>query len=91
MSGGKVFVWILEIPKQPAPEKVLFSAIGSDREEAENKIVAHIKSLPPVEGITPELFRQWVKVVAPLTPEVREGVWLLPMTTSVSIQLDHAT
>jgi len=91
MSGGKVFVWILEIPKQPAPEKVLFSAVGSDREEAENKIVAYIKSLPPAEGITPELFRQWVKVVAPLTPEVREGVWLLPMTTGVSIQLDHAT
>jgi hypothetical protein len=90
MGGDKVFVWILEIPNQPAPEKMLLSAIGSNRDEAENKIVDYIKSLP-IEGVTPEMFRQWVRAVAPLTPEVREGVWILRITTSASIQLDSQT
>ncbi len=73
----KVFVWILEIPKVPTPEKILFSTNGRDRAEAESKVVAYVEALPPTPALTPELMRQWVRSVDPLTPEVLGSVWLL--------------
>lgn len=88
MDEEKVFIWVLEIPKQPAPEKILFSATGTDREDAEGKILAYIRALPPTPELTTELFSQWVRSVDPITPEVREGVWLLHVTSNITV-LSH--
>jgi hypothetical protein len=79
----KVFIWILEIPTQPAPQKILFSTSGDDRQEAERKVVAYIEALPPTPSITPDLMRQWVAAVQPLVPEVKGGVWLLHLDTEL--------
>jgi hypothetical protein len=86
MTIEKVFVWFLQFRAQSGNnETIVFSASGEDREEAENKIFAYFKSLGPVPGLTPEMMYEWAKTVTPLTPEVKEGVWLLHLTTTVQI------
>jgi hypothetical protein len=73
----KIFIWILEISMHPVPENILFSTSGSDRAEAERKVVAYVEASPRNPAFTPDLVRQWVSAVEPLTPKVENGVWLL--------------
>ena len=73
MDSGQVYVRILELPTQ---EKLIVSAFGIDRDQAENKVITYFKSLE-VRRIRPELVAQWLKMVAPMTPEVTNGVWIL--------------
>ena len=89
MNEDKVFVWVLEIPKDTGLDKFLFSAAGSNREEAESKVMAYIESSPALpKELSPEVLKQWVKTMTPLTPEVKAGCWILQVTGTVSVLLE---
>jgi len=73
MDSGQVYVRILELPTQ---EKLIVSAFGIDRDQAENKVITYFKSLE-VPRIRPELVAHWLKRMAPMSPEVKNGFWIL--------------
>ena len=81
----KVFVWALNVPDGDPYKTLVFSATGVDREEAETKIVAYLKAVPVTAeaAITTEKLIRWVQNVDPLTPEVKDGVWILGVTPSI--------